>query len=529
MAKRIKLKKLHWLLVKTFIGPFFATFVVSVFLFLMQSLWKYLTELIGKGIELLVILEFISYLIPHVIPYALPLTILISSIMAFGNLGERYELVAIKSAGVGLVKMMMPLTIVMVMLAGVTYYSANVLIPKANLQWGALLYDMVKKKPAMNISDGVFFNGIDGYSIRVGKKHSDNKTLEDVLIYAKADDNLTNNVIVAKRGHMEYTDNEKFLLLELYEGRQYSEMVTSREYHKTMPHSLMKFDKYFLAIDLSDLELSRTNPSAFKDDYRMLNVDELNGKLDSFDQLIQKRKMYLSGFVEPFFSFEKDSTDSAMVQYYFDSTTIPYSQLIAGFEPKNWEEDTTSLSPDTMVRSSHRGLRSVKNLATVSVKQTPSTQTKKTEPMRTQVINLAIRNARNLEAEVENARENIANIRSTRARYDIEKQKKYALAFSCLLLFFVGAPLGAIIRRGGFGLPLVLGIVLFILYYILNEIGGKMARQDVLEVWVGVWLSTFVLGPVAIFLTVKANSDSKLFDSDFYRRIFSRFRWKKAS
>lgn len=529
MSKRNPLKKLHWLLIKTFVGPFLATFVVSVFLFLMQNLWKYLPDLIGKGIGFLVILEFISYLIPHVIPLALPLTILISSIMAFGNLGERYELVAIKSAGIGLVRMMMPLTLIMVLLSGVTFYSANVLIPKANLQWGSLLYDMVKKKPAMNLKDGVFFVGIDGYAIRAGKKHSDNATLEDVLIYSKADDNQTYNVIVAERGHMEYTDNERFLLLELYDGKQYMEMVNARDYHKTMPHNTMQFEKYFLAIDLSDLELSRTNPEAFKDDYRMLNIEELNHKLDSFDLLIAKRKMYMSGFMKPFFHFEEDT--GSIEEYGYDTMELaPYYTTIGKFS--DLEKDTASEeepldvdSTDSVI-ANQSGSRIAKieerRLAGLSIRSKPEPQSLDEIASSKKVIELAIRNARNLHAEAEQGRDNIKSVSTTRAKYDIEKQRKYTLAFACILLFFVGAPLGAIIRRGGFGLPLVLAIVLFIIYHILNEIGGKIAREGVVEVWTGVWMSTFILIPVAIFLTIKANSDSRVFDMDSYVRFFNR-------
>lgn len=519
-------------------GPFFATFAISVFLFLMQSLWKYLPDLVGKGIETIVILEFISYLIPHIIPHALPLTILLSSIMAFGNLGERYELVAMKSAGVGLLRMMMPLTVVMLLLAGATYYSANVLIPKANLRWGALLYDMVQKKPAMNISDGVFFKGIDGYAIRVGKKHSDNKTLEDVLIYARAEDNLTNNVIVAKRGHMDYTENQKFLLLELYEGKQYNEMVNAKDYHKTMPHNVMSFEKYFLAIDLSDLELSRTNPNAFKDDYRMLNINELNAKIDSFDALINKRKVYLSGYMQPFFHFEQDS--SKKTNYGFDTikNLRPYAQTIGEFEVKSFEGTSKSALPpgDTLAeavaipgaRKARRSSVSKSIDASKLKNQNNYRPTNSDKPIKTQVLELAIRNARNLHAEVENGLQNVKNIKSTQAKYDVEKQKKYALAFSCLLLFFVGAPLGAIIRKGGFGLPMVLAIVFFIVYYIINEIGRKMATQGVFDVWVGVWLSSLILLPIAIFLTSKANSDSKLFDSDSYVMLWNKIVRRKS-
>jgi lipopolysaccharide export system permease protein len=503
----------------------------------MQSLWKYLPDLIGKGIEFLVILEFISYLIPHIIPLALPLTILISSIMAFGNLGERYELVAIKSAGIGLVRMMMPLTFVMVLLGGATYYSANVLIPKANLQWGALLYDMVQKKPAMKISNGVFFTGIDGYAIRVGHKHKDNKTLEDILIYTRADDNLTNNVIVAKRGFMDYTPDQRFLLLELYDGKQYNEMVNAKDYHKTMPHNMMKFENYFLAIDLTDLELSRTNPQAFRDDYRMLSIKQLNQKLDSFDRLVTKRKMYLDGYLIPFFSFDHDTTKSH--DYGFDTMELrPYSKTIGEFalldqSPKKDGDTTVALkSPlrsEAEVPPSVK-LKNMKAITAVTPEHLSRAKTiKPAKPMDAQILELAIRNARNLHDEIGNADNNVENITSTRARYDIEKQKKYALAFSCLLLFFVGAPLGAIIRRGGFGLPLVLAIVLFIVYYIINEIGAKMARQGVIDVWVGVWLSTMILIPVALFLTVKANSDSKVFDGDSYKAFANKiFRRNKS-
>lgn len=521
------MKKLHLLFLKSFIGPFVGTFFISMFLFLMWTLWKYLEDLVGKGLELSIILEFIFYSTIHLIPLALPLAILLSSIMTFGNLGERYELAAIKSAGVSLVRAMLPMFIMCIVLGIAAFYTSNALIPKANLSWGALMYDVVNKKPAMNITNNVFYKDIKGYAIRVGKKHSDNQTIEDILIYVYNDGKKgNNNIIIAKKGKMTITEDERYLILQLEDGKQYQEMVEDENYAETMPHNTMSFERYEMAIDLSDLQFNRTRKELFKDDYRMLNIDELQVKIDSVDQVLIRKHNSLERYLQPYFHMASDSIelDSSLTVDMRLDTILYYTKLHREKYLNNLDTDTSwkdSISDD---------LRRSLTLSPQKKLQLEAQQGFKIS--KEKVIDNALSSIDNMERITRNNIDDIKKQREMKARYEAEWHKKFTLALSCLLLFFIGAPLGAIIRKGGFGIPLALSFLLFIIFNALNVIGEKMVKQDTLDALSGMWLSTMILLPVAIFLTHKSNTDSRLFDSDFYKRLLRlprRFRREDSS
>ena len=295
----------------------------------MQTVWKYLEDLVGKGLELSVIAEFLFYFAIHLIPMALPLAILLSSIMVFGNLAERYELVAIKSAGVSLLKAMRPMFVISIILAVSAFYSANSLIPKANLSWGALLYDVTQKKPAMNIVDNVFFRDIEGYAIRVGKKHEDNQTIEDIVIYV--DDTRkpgNNNILIAKKGKMIISEDKQFMTLNLEDGRRYQELVNDPNYKKSMPHNTMAFKTYNLNIDLTELAFSRTEKDRFSEDHRMMDVENLSIRIDSLTRYIKKKENSLYKYLTPYFHKPKDTiqtTDTgiqARLNYLLNKGTV---------------------------------------------------------------------------------------------------------------------------------------------------------------------------------------------------------------
>lgn len=503
------MKKLHVLLIKSFIGPFLATFCISIFLMLMQFMWKYIGELVGKGLEWYIIFEFIFYSIPYLIPRALPLAVLLSSIMVFGNLGERYELVAMKSAGISLLRSMVPMIWMMVIISGLAFYSSNVLIPKANLSWGALFYDVTNKKPALNIQDGIFFTELKGFAIRVGKKHDDNKTLEDVLIYSSSGKSGITNVIIARKGSMEITNNERFLQLTLYDGKRYQEMTESPGYTRTFPHNTMQFSEYKMAIDMSELELKRSNPQMFKDNYEMLNLSEIDDRVDSVNVLIDQKKAFLAEYLKNYFRIPLDS-NAGRYDFSGIDQSVPYIEQI-------------KQHVDTM---------------TVKVKRIRATVPSKTERLKggntaqvdtvyderkvefNEVVKNANQSTRNLHRIVENASKEVRRMQERRRRYAIQWHKKFTLAFSCLLLFFIGAPLGAIIRKGGFGTPMIVAILMFIVYFILQTVGEKLAREGVLEVWAGGWFATMIFLPMAVFLTTKSNTESALFDAEAYARLY---------
>jgi len=505
------LKKLHLLLVKSFIGPFLATFCISIFLMLMQFLWKYIGDLVGKGLEWYIILEFILYSIPYLIPRALPLAVLLSTIMVFGNLGERYELVAMKSAGISLVKAMRPMLYTMMIIAGIAFYSSNVLIPRANLSWGALFYDVTNKKPALNIQDGIFFTELRGFAIRVGHKHDDNQTLDEVLIYAKSGKSGVTNVVIAKTGNMVMTEDKRFLKLTLFDGKRYEEMVGAANYSKTYPHNTMEFKKYNMAIDMSELELTRSNPEMFKDNYEMLNLSEIVVRVDSFEVLIDQKTAFLREYLTSYFRIPQDST---VKQYDFsnlDKGKTYREYLASSIDSMNIETPPLLIEEDPIQPKGKKGL----------LKPKPKPPTSRKVNM-TELVESANQSTRNLHRIVENVSNDVRKMQERKRRYATQWHKKFTLAFSCLLLLFIGAPIGAIIRKGGFGTPMIISILLFILFFILQTVGEKLAREGVLEVWAGSWFSPMIFVPLAVFLTYKSNTESMLFDSEAYRKMFKK-------
>ena len=514
------IKKLHILILRSFIGPFIATFFVSLFLFLLQFLWKYIGDLIGKGLEWYVILEFIGYSAIHLIPMALPLAVLLSSIMAFGSLGENYELVSIKSAGISLVRIFIPMYASILIIAGFAFYATNILIPKANLSWGALLYDVSNKRPAFSIKEGVFFKDIDGYAIKIGKKMEDGKTIKDILIYVNNSGRGNNNIVLAKSGTMQMTPDEKFLVLSLKDGVKYQEMTDNPTYFKSFQHNVMNFKTQEIAIDLSDLQFKRTKKDLFKDDYRMMNVSELQIKIDSLKRLIKQRQSQTYQFLLPYFHFGIDTSKN----YAFDSSKLKmkYYQTLG-----NFRELSNSLNEIYQADDIKTPKRKIKLEEDSSVPQRSSVETAKFIPPVTikkkdykpEILESAKQYARNILSIVESNHKDVLNQHETQLKYEVEWHKKYTLAISCILLFFIGAPLGAIIRRGGFGWPMVVSIVLFIFYFSLNLIGEKLARGEVLPTYISVWLSTLILLPFASILTYKANADAKLFEKGIYSEI----------
>ena len=480
----------------------------------MQTIWKYLEDLVGKGLEIAVILEFIFYFAIHLIPMALPLAILLSSIMVFGNLAERYELVAIKAAGVSLLKAMRPMLIISILMAIGAFYTANNLIPKANLSWGALLYDVTQKKPAMNIVDNVFFKDIEGYAIRVGKKYDDNQTIEDIIIYVdERKFNGNNNILIAKRGKMTVSSDGQFMTLYLEDGRRYQELVNDPKYKETRPHNTMEFESYNLTIDLSELAFNRTEKERFSEDHRMMNVQQLSIRIDSLTEYILGRKDKLYQYIEPYFYVPNDTLAVAD-----SSVTARIAHLLARAKSLKTPELEAVASG---------------NLASNRKKQIRTKALPKQKPknLYEEAIERALQNANNIKRISTNNLDDSASQREMRAKYLVEWHRKYTLALSCILLFFIGAPLGAIIKKGGFGLPLVISLLLFILYYVMGIFGEKLVKQGAIQPILGMWLGLIVFFPLAIFLTYKASTDSQLFDAEAYKRFLKSLtpKWAKSS
>lgn len=471
----IKVKKLHLLVLKSFTGPFALTFCIAMFVFMMVFVFTYIDDLAGKGVEWTVITELLMYVSATMVPRALPLAILVSSIMAYGTLGEHFEIVAAKSAGISLQKLMLPLSAMVVAISIFAFYFSNSILPFTNLKAGSLLYDVRMQKPALYIQEGIFYNGLDGYSIKVGKKDSDGQTLRNIMVYDHTTGSGNNKVVIAESGKMVMSQDEQFLFITLYNGSSYEERYTQPGKPGTCPLLRSSFKEDLLRFDLASFKLTRTDEELFKDNYRMLNLSQLNTAIDSFKTKIDGRKKDFAGNLKSYFTLLRDSTVA-------DSAAIISSAI--------------SPAPGDSAN-------------------------------RVTVINNAINQARSFKSYVQSTAEEVDSRTKSMLRFEIEWHRKFTLSIACLLLFFIGAPLGAIIRKGGLGIPVVISILFFLLYHITSLTGEKFARENVTTPLEGMWVSSLILLPIGLFLTFKATRDSSLFDIDSYLSIFRIFKKRK--
>ncbi len=463
------MKKLDILIIKSFIGPFVATFFISLFLFLMHFLWKYIDDLVGKGLELTVIAKLIGFSLADLVPMALPLAVMISSLMTYGNLSESYEMVAIKSAGVSLYRALLPVFGVMVILSILTFYFSNVVIPRANLEAKSLLYDVRQKKPAFNIKEDVFYNEIDGYSIKVGKKYEDNERVEDILIYEQPSGQHALNVLKAKSGQMKLSADKRILYFTLNDGIRYQEMNDQPNYFKTYPANIMRFKKQKITFDLSALDLQLTEKEAFKGDQRMMNINELQENMDSAIRARNRYVGYLGEFIAPYLHL-KDTSGKSM------APAISQNDILLNFPVAD-------------------------------------------QP---RILEQAMNQVRIMKSTVQAQMENMENYEKDLTRFQAEWHKKFTLSVIVILLFLISAPLGTIIRRGGIGMPLVISVLMFVVYYVVNLTGEKIGKEGILPLWGGMWLSTFFLLPIGLFLTYKSARDAAFLNIDTYIRFFRR-------
>ena len=447
-------------------GPFIATFFITLFVLVMQFFWKYIDDLVGKGLELSSILELTVYVTATAIPLALPLAILISSIMTFGNLGESFELVAIKSAGISLLRFMRPLMVVSFFISVIAFLTSNYVIPVANLKFTTMLYDIRVAKPAFDIKEGIFYDKIPGFAIKVGKKEKNGNGNSQVVIYENQYA-LQDNFIVAETGTMKISDDKKFLEFDLQNGWRYQEKgpynSISTDYYR------LGFKNYKKVLDLSSFDVLKTPDSMFKGSYQMLNVKQLQKSSDSLNKVIADiSKQRMMNEVTGYFLFGKHFEKGWKAKrYIFKKGIKTYTQLI----------------PD-----------SARNVAY-------SKASDKISLIKNSMYLIAIDHER--------------KIQELRL-YQIEWNKKYSLAFACMVLFLIGAPLGSIIRKGGLGMPLVIAVVFFLIWHLINMFGEKFVRQDVMTPFAGIWMATYILLPIGFFLVYKAMNDSQLFNYEFY-------------
>jgi lipopolysaccharide export system permease protein len=468
------MKKLHILIVRSYIGPFFVTFFIALFILLMQFLWKYIDDLVGKGLEWYLIGELLFYASGHMVPMALPLAVLLSSIMTMGSLGEHYELVALKSAGISLQKIMWPLVVISGFLVVTAFFFSNNVLPVANLKMMSLLYDVRQHRPAFNIVEGVYYKGIDNFVIKVDRKEPDGETLRNIKIYDHTDRRGNVNVTLAEWGTMATTDDRRYLVLSLYNGTNYQEGNTDNPRDPERPLQRTYFESQMRKFDLSAFDLTRTDEALFKSNFQMLDLAQLVHFEDSLSGELKSRKE------------EYIKTYHRRLHFLTRSDTIFFA-----------EPDPRQLMAMDMSFMYDQGRK---------------------ENILDRTMNLV----RSNKDHSHFSHEEFRGRSRTLARYQIEFHRKFTLSFACLVLFLIGAPLGAIIRKGGFGLPLVISVLFFVVWHVMSIMGEKFVREGVLAAHQGMWLGPFILLPLGIVLTIKAATDSALLDVDSYLKKFEK-------
>jgi len=466
------IKKLDKLIIGAFIGPFIATFFITLFVLVLQFFWLYIDDIVGKGLDLFTIARFILYVCATLVPLALPLAVLLSSIMTFGNLGETFELVAIKSAGIPLLRFMRPLFITSLFICGIAYLFNNYIIPVAQLKMQTLKYDIIVSKPAFDIREGVFYDKIDGYIIKIGKKDKDGSTIRDILIFQHNYTLLQDFATVAESGKMTISPDKKFLEFNLKNGWNYQVKGPRNSINTELIR--MGFVEYKKVFDLSSFKLNKTDDSAFKNNYQMLNMRQLGTTIDSIKHTTN--------------AYSKQSLGT------FKSVLRTLAYL-----DSPWKAQALVLKTDTF-----------QNILPDSAKR----------PVLERVFNTI----NNLKSNFDLSAISYENDRANLRLHLMAWHEKITMSIACLVLFLIGAPLGSIIRKGGIGMPLIFAVIFFVIFFLLNNFGRKFVKEDVMQPIAGMWMATYTLLPLGIFLTYKAMNDSQLFNKEFYYRFFRKFR-----
>lgn len=478
-------------MIQSFLPVFFMTFFICLFIVLMQFLWKYIDEMVGKGLEMSVLLELFSYAALTMVPMALPLSILLASLMTFGNLGEHFELLAIKSSGVSLLHTMRPLIFLVVLIAIGAFFFQNNVMPKAQVQMWTLLYSMREKSPELDIPEGAFYDQIQGYNIYVEEKDRENKLLLDVMIYDMSDGFDNAMIVRADKGKLRMTPDKKHLIFTLYDGESFENIKTNRtNTYTNIPYRREIFSEKEMIIEF-DANFNRLDDDFLQRQYVGKDIDELNYSIDSINVVID--------------SIGTSSHERLKKAGYFSLYTenLPSDSLARAKQLEREHEAALEIDLDSLLRGENSQRRQL-------------------------YISRALERASTIKNDYYFTSLTVNEKREALRRHEIELMRKFTLSLACIIFFFIGAPLGAIIRKGGIGVPAVVSVILFIIYYIIDNTGYKLAREGVWPVWQGVWLSSMVLAPLGIFLTMRATKDSAVVNidayADFIRNLFVRKR-----
>jgi len=591
--------KLDRLILKSFIGPFILTTALATFILLIQYMLKYFDDFVGKDLGFMVFAELIFYFSLNMLQVALPLGVLVSSLMTFGALGEHFELTAIKSAGLSLVRVLLPVFFFVVILSYGAYLFNNHIVPSSNLKAFSLLYDIKKKKPGLDIKEGVFYGGIPDYSIKAKEKLSDNSTLKDVIIYDHTQGTGNNTVILADSSKMYTLFNDRYLKLELYNGNYYYD-EEGRRTRKLNRLTRTNFDRMDIVFSLSSFDLKRTKEELFQNNRQMKNIQELTDYIDSLNGSVLTSKYEFIRQRGGFYYHMSDKIDMIIDHWGISEDSLkrlrmdPATLSEEEAERQRIEEEEANLAEngtqkDTVDENSEEG--STENTRSEIANAESPPDERKTEAARPQILQTDEIRRRLMEDQVaaidkdpdrkpgtteivakvsekkepellidtlswafleektkdresqvilsaKNAAQKIkVNISSMSSRiymmehdiykYEIEKYKKYSQAVACIVMFLIGAPLGAIIKKGGLGVPVLISILFFIIYYVLTIMTEKWAKEGIVDPVLAVWTADAVLFPIGLFFLRQARIDARIFDSDVYaiwmEKFLSRF------
>ena len=476
------MKKLDRLILKSFLGPLVLTFAIAVFVLLMQFVWKYIDDMVGKGLDFIVIAKLLFYASATFVPMALPISVLFASIMTMGNFGEKYELVAMKAGGVSLSRVMMPMAFVALLLTGTAFYFANNVLPYAMLQYRTILYDVTRKKPAINLRPSEYYTDIENYVIRVDGKDPDGSTLHNITIYDHSQGSLRSNIITAKHGKMQSSADDRHLFFTLHDGCIYSQEADGDK-HLARPLTRVEFQRQVLTFDISSFAFDESDTKFFEGNYQMMNVSRLREAASALTANTQARYEAHYAALQERYPGLIPATERPQKE---EPATIDsaFLQALVGSIP----EPTPVVCP---AWNTARGIDCV------------------SADLRNRVIMNARSNVRNQIDRILMNQQMLESDREYINRHYIELHRKFTLSVACLLLFLVGAPFGSIVRKGGLGLPLVASVIFFVLYYVVGMICEKAVRESALPP-IGMWVSTFVLLPIGIVLTLQATTDRNL-------------------
>ena len=479
-------KKVDRFLLKSFVGPVIFTFFIVQIILILQFLWMYVDDLAGKGLKFKILAELIYYFSLTFVPQALPLAILLASLMTFGNMGEFSELTALKSSGIPLQRIMRPLIILIGIIAIVSFFFSNDVLPYSSEKARTLMWDIKRKKPDINIQAGTFYNGVPDFSIKIATKDPVTNRLDNLIIYDHRDRKGNTNVILADSGYMKTTPDGSGLIMILYNGYSFNEVEERNVNLNTKKYPSRKdyFEEQTIFISLTGFDLERSEDGLYSRVAAMLNISQLTFAIDSLNKQYNEKinnqykefnttKIYTGKNILPVYASKSGKIDSIRIKNEFNTKTLL---------------DSLSIMEKRMVLA-----KAIEN-----IKEGNSY--------------LAMNNE-TLHYEVKNIK-----------KYEVEWNKKLTMSFACLVFFFIGAPLGAIIRKGGLGTPAVISIFFFVIYYVISISGQKLVEEDVVGTFAGMWAASYILLPIGIFLTYKATTDSVIMNIETYLLFFKKIK-----